>query len=74
MHTLSRHAEFRITRNGGMRFVCVDVFGVRVQASVVRCRRSNTEPVLLRSLLTPARILAAAVAVMHIGASIIVGL
>ena len=70
----SKHADFRVTRNGGMVFVCADMLGARWQASFCRCRKSRTAPVMIRALLNPARIFAAALVVMHIGATAIGGL
>lgn len=71
MHYWTPHAEFRATRNGAMRFICADVLGLRVQASFCRVKRSNTAPVRIEALLTPARIVALALLAMHAGASII---
>ena len=71
MHVWTNHAEFRATRNGAMRFICADVFGLRIQASFCRVKRSSTAPVRIEALLTPARILAFALLAMHAGASII---
>lgn len=64
MH-FSKHAFIRANKNGAMRFLCIDAFGLRIQASAVRCRKSQTRPIHAATLLSAARIIGAAVAVMH---------
>jgi hypothetical protein len=54
-----------------MRFVCVDIMGVRIQGSFCRVKRSNTSAIRLPTLLTPARILAFGLLAMHAGVQII---
>ena len=71
MHVWTTHAEFRAIRNGAMKFICIDVCGIRLQSSFCRVKRSQTSPVRLSSLLTPARILAFGLLAMHAGVSII---
>lgn len=61
---LSRHADFRYSRNGALRFVCVDLCGVRVQASFSRCRKARTLPIT-GAILGAARLIGGAVAIMH---------
>lgn len=61
---LSRHADFRYSRNGALRFVCVDAFGARFQASYSRCRRARTLPIT-GAILSAARWIGGAVAIMH---------
>lgn len=62
----SKHAFIRANKNGAMRFLCIDLFGVRIQASAVRCKRTETRPIHAATLLSAARIIGAAVAVMHV--------
>lgn len=62
----SKHAFIRSNKNGAMRFLCIDAFGLRIQASAVRCRKSQTTPIHAATLLSAARIIGAAVAVMHV--------
>lgn len=62
---LSRHADFRFTRNGALRFVCVDIAGARFQASFNRCRKAKTLPVH-GAILGAARWIGGTVAVMHV--------
>lgn len=61
---LSRHADFRFIRNGALRFVCVDLCGVRVQASFSRCRKARTLPIT-GAIFGAARWIGGAVAIMH---------
>ena len=42
MNITTKHAAFRMNRNGAMRFVCADILGARFQFSAVRCRKSAT--------------------------------
>ena len=65
---MNRHAEFRASRNGGMRFVSIDLFGQRVQFSFCRCRKSRTKGI--RGYV-PIAIFCASLIVLHVLASTI---
>lgn len=62
----SKHAFIRANKNGAMHFLCIDLFGLRVQASVVRCRKSQTTPIKASTLLSAARIVGTSVALLHL--------
>lgn len=68
---MSKHLKVKHTRNGGMRFLAVDVFGQRVQLSFCKVKKSQTVAIDLLKVATPVRIIACAMAIMHVGASLI---
>lgn len=65
MNITSKHASFRASRNGALRFVCADVFGVRVSASFCRVKVSKTTPIRFGTLSVASSIVGLSVAVIH---------
>ena len=63
------HCKLKVSKNGGMRFVAIDMFGHRYQFSFCRVRKSETVSVSLSRLIHPISILFAALTIMHMGAT-----